>query len=226
MPTIIPRSFWGPRYDDGDIPLSGPALEVFVHHTVTATLSENATQADEVAQMRSLEATGQTRFGHGISYNVLVFPSGRAYQGVSFNRRGAHTDGRNSTTRSICFVGNFEEHQPTQAALETARSIYHSGKGSLWVEDAPLYGHRDLKATACPGRHVYAQLPFLRTPPMEGILSMLSDNEQRELLSKVRDLHGQLHGLQVPMPWKDKKGKNVKYTLRSALSFIAQKVNK
>lgn len=165
---IATRRSWGAQYDDGDLTLTGLALEVFAHHTVTAQLSPDASVEDERAQMRSIEATGHSRFAtpqapnFGISYNVLIFPSGRAHQGVSFNRRGAHTDGRNSTVRSICFVGNYEEHEPTAAQLATAAAIYAEGKGKWWVPTAPLRGHRDLKPTACPGKHVYAQLPAIR----------------------------------------------------------------
>lgn len=160
---IRSRRSWGARYDDGDLTLIGLALEVFAHHSVTTQLSPSASVADEEAEMRELEAIGQSRFGTGISYNALVFPSGRAYQGASWNRRGTHTGGRNSTTRSICFAGNYEVHEPTPAQIATAAAIYAEGQGKWWVASAPLRGHRDLKATACPGRHVYAKLGAIRT---------------------------------------------------------------
>lgn len=162
---IRSRNSWGARYADGDLTLSGLASEVFAHHSVTTQLSPLAPIAQEEAEMRKLEATGQSRFGTGISYNVVIFPSGRAYQGVSFNRRGTHTGGRNSTSRSISFAGNYEQFQPSPAQLATARTIYHEGKGKWWEEGAPLRGHRDVSDTACPGKNVYAKLPLLRTPP-------------------------------------------------------------
>lgn len=163
MVDIASRGSWGARYQDGDMNLSGLAFEVFVHHTVTATLPKDASIDDEREQMRALEAIGQRRFGTGISYNVLIFPSGRAYQGVSFHRRGTHTGGRNSTTRSISFAGNFETNVPSDKALATAAAIYAEGKGKWWQRDAPLFGHRDVSQTACPGRHLYARLGVIRT---------------------------------------------------------------
>lgn len=155
---IYPRSVWNPRYQDGDLNLSGPAYQVSVHHSVTKQLPPTATRAEEHEQMRALESIGQSRFGTGISYNVVVFPSGRAYQGVSFNRRGSHTGGRNSTVRSICFAGNYEANLPTDAQIATAHRIYAEGEGGEWRRDAPMFGHRDVSQTACPGRHVYARL--------------------------------------------------------------------
>lgn len=158
---IATRASWGAQFDDGDQTLFGLALEVFVHHSVTAQLPLTATVAAEQEQMRKLEATGQDRFGHGISYNVVIFPSGRAYQGVSWSRRGAHTGGRNSTARSICFAGNYEIAQPTPAALATAAAIYDEGRGELWRSDAPVRGHRAVSFTDCPGEYLYAQLPVI-----------------------------------------------------------------
>lgn len=160
---IAGRGSWGARYPDGDMNLYGMADEVFVHHTVSALLPVDATVDDEREQMRFLEGVGQARFGTGISYNVIVFPSGRAYQGVSFNRRGTHTGGRNSTTRSISFAGNFEIATPSDRALATAAAIYAEGKGEWWKDTAPLYGHRNVSQTACPGRNLYSRLDLIRT---------------------------------------------------------------
>lgn len=167
MVDIASRGSWGARYPDGDIYLSGLAQEVFIHHTVSALLPKTASAADEREQMRRLEAIGQSRFGTGISYNVIVFPSGRAYQGVSFNRRGTHTGGRNSTARSISFAGNFETATPTDEALAKASEIYHDGKGDWWHSNAPLRGHRDVSQTACPGRNLYSRLGLIRTGAIE-----------------------------------------------------------
>lgn len=155
---IRSRASWGAQYQDGDLDLIGLAVEVFVHHSVTAQLSPDASIAAEAEQMRVLESVGQTRFGTGISYNVVIFPSGRAYRGVSWNRRGTHTGGRNSTVRSICFAGNYEINHPTDAQIATAAAIVAQGRGLWWEQDAPLRGHRDVSQTACPGRHLYARL--------------------------------------------------------------------
>jgi hypothetical protein len=155
---IRSRDSWDARYADGDLTLTGLALEVFVHHSVTAHLSPDASIAAEQEQMRAIEAVGQTRFGTGISYNVVIFPSARAYRGVSWNRRGTHTGGRNSTVRSICFAGNYETNRPTDAQIATAAAILDQGRGLWWRQDAPLLGHRDVSQTACPGRYLYERI--------------------------------------------------------------------
>lgn len=163
---IIPRGSWNPRWDDGEADV-GKAEDVSIHHSATKQLPATTTTAMEAAQMRLLEDIGHGRFSRpdfprtGISYNVNIFPSGRAWQGVSFGRRGTHTDRRNSTVRSICFVGNYEIHEPTTAQLATARAIIAAGRGDTWERSAKVFGHRDIKSTACPGRNVYKHLAFL-----------------------------------------------------------------
>lgn len=163
LPNIASRASWGARHDDGDLNLSGLAHDVFLHHSVTRQLAGTASVAAEREQMRNIEAVGETRFGTGISYNVLIFPSGRPYAGVSWNRRGTHTGGRNSTARSICLAGNYDIYEPTEAQIATARRIYHGGMGRLWRAGAPLYPHRAVKATACPGNHAYDRLDDIRS---------------------------------------------------------------
>lgn len=189
MVDIRSRKSWGARYADGDLTLSGLADEVFAHHTVTTQLSPDASIAAEEAQMRAVEAIGQSRFGTGISYNVIIFPSGRAYQGVSFHRRGTHTGGRNSTARSICFAGNYETNKPTAAQLATAAAIYAEGKGKWWKSSAPLRGHRDVKGTACPGGHIYSQLGAIRA----GQISTVQEDDMSEAAERqIDELHQKL----------------------------------
>lgn len=166
-PAIASRASWGARRPDGDLTLSGLASEVFIHHTVSAHLAPSASVDAERAQVRAVEDVGWRRFGpsHGISYNLLIFPSGRAYQGVSWNRRGAHTGGRNSTSRGIAFVGNYETTRPTDAAILTARRIVAHGRGRWWTNNAAVRGHRAVSATACPGRFVMDRLSEIATAP-------------------------------------------------------------
>jgi hypothetical protein len=165
--SIASRASWGARYPDGDLTLTGLAVEVFVHHSVTAQLSPDASIAAEAEQMRALESVGQSRFGTGISYNVLIFPSGRAYQGVSWN-----------------FAGNYETNQPTPAQISTAAAIYREGKQRWWTQNAPLRGHRDVSQTACPGRNLYARIDDIRTHTEEFLMA-LTDEQQRTLLANT-----------------------------------------
>lgn len=163
---IIPRSEWGARHPDGfrDAPL--PAAEVWLHHSVTVApdlkwidANGDGVDDDERAAMRQLEDIGQSRFGGGISYTWLVMPSGRIYQGHSVDRQGAHTGGRNDIARAVCFVGDYEDRAPTNAQLDATAWLLQHAKAKGWIMSARLNGgHRDLKATACPGAKAYARI--------------------------------------------------------------------
>lgn len=159
---IYSRKEWGARYRDGVADRSKfvGRLDKWAHHTVTTQLGEGASVAQEMAQMRNIEAIGQARFGAGMSYTFLVFPSGRVYQGVSIGRLSYHTgQGRNASSVAICYPGNYETAEPTQAQIDaTADLLRHGVEKKWWTQRKIDGGHRDLKATACPGRHYYSKL--------------------------------------------------------------------
>lgn len=175
------RDSWGARYAAGTGPRPLPTSEAWLHHTATATLPVTATVEQERAEMRKVEAIGQTRFGAGFSYNLAGFPSGRWYVGCGVRRLGSHTAGRNTRALGVVLVGNYDSSPlpaPLRASLpELLRDAHEQG----WI-DAPKFdgGHRDLKATACPGQHAYRELaaincdalgieidlPVLRIPPV------------------------------------------------------------
>jgi peptidoglycan hydrolase-like protein with peptidoglycan-binding domain len=164
LTTIItPRRTWGARHVEGDGLLSGQATGIAIHHTAGGTLSVNASVEAELNQMRLLEQVGQNRFRRGISYHVVIFPSGRAYQGLAFNRRGTHVGGHNTALRGIAFAGNFERYQPTPQALVTAAQVIAQGRGVHWRANASVDEHRRWTATQCAGRNIRPHIPGLRS---------------------------------------------------------------
>lgn len=163
---IITRAAWGAQHADGSGPAPLPAHEWWLHHSVTlapdlAWIDADGDQVDddEERAMRTLETIGEQRFGQGISYTFLIMPSGRAYVGHSMGRLGAHTAGHNAVGRAICLVGNYDTHQPTGAQLDAAAQILVDEHRAARATTHRLTGgHRDLKATACPGRHAHAAI--------------------------------------------------------------------
>lgn len=161
---IYSRAQWGAKYRAGFGDRSGnyPLAEMWTHHSVTAHLSENATVAQEKAQMRILERIGQQRFKGGISYNFVIFPSGRIYMGTGASRIGAHTGGRNSISASVVFAGNYERHKPTAAAESTYAELLVGLEELDVLQRARTNGgHRDAPNhswNACPGDYLHARL--------------------------------------------------------------------
>lgn len=159
IPGLILREDWGARHDDGfaDRPL--PVTEWWLHHSVTVAPDLVPPFTDDDAAVRRLEEIGEDRFGGGISYTVPITPAGRAYEGHSIGRRGAHTKDHNTVAAAICFVGNYEASEPTDAQVRRAAEVLVAARrAGLSTRHTLNGGHRDLKSTACPGRHAYAAI--------------------------------------------------------------------
>lgn len=88
----------------------------------------------------------------GIGYNYFITFDGRIYEGRGRNV-GAHAQGYNTNTLGVCFQGNFDQQQMTDAQVKAgawliAQLIKNEG---LTIND--VIGHRDINATSCPGKN-------------------------------------------------------------------------
>lgn len=156
---IIDRKVWGAAHKDGFYNRKVGRLDKWLHHTVTTQLSVDASEKAERAEMRNLDNIGQSRFGGGVSYTFVVFPSGRIYEGHSINRVGAHTKGRNSISAGIALAGNYEINEVTAEQIAAiAWLMNHGVSKGWWTENKLDGGHRDTKATACPGKNAYVKI--------------------------------------------------------------------
>lgn len=155
---IVTRDDW--QADPASAPkhrMRLPAIEVFVHHSVTPVSSNPG------KDMRVVEAVGLKRFGQ-FSYSYCIHPEGVILEGAGLGR-GAHTRGRNSTSFGVCWLGDYEERPVKMQQVDATRWLvaWLVDQGHLRLS-APLRGHRDVAATACPGRNLYAVLDDLRVP--------------------------------------------------------------
>lgn len=194
MTQIISRKTWGARHNDGFYNRKVGRLDKYAHHSVTTQLDEDATLAEEYREMRKLDDIGQSRFGGGISYTFPIFPSGRIYEGHSVGRVGAHTQGHNSTAVAFCFVGNYETNKLTQAQIDAAAWLLNHGvKQGWWTELKIDGGHRDTKATACPGKHAYAKISSINKLAQSGKITPVAkpkpEKVQEQKSSKGKSIY-------------------------------------
>lgn len=144
-----------------------------VHHTV-AIIDDAPGLGDEIAYMRKLR-TIRPDLGLDVPYSFVVFAQTNpsdciVAEGRGWKRTGAHTAGENSSSYGVAFAGNTNIEPVTPGVLDGYRFI---GRGLRDPAGArPTLGHRDHKATACPGANLYARLPELQPPftanPTEG----------------------------------------------------------
>ncbi len=119
-----------------------------------------------------------TRGWGDIGYNYLIDPNGVIYEGRAGgdNVIGAHFCSRNTGTFGVCVLGNFQSEYPTQAALNSLKSLlaWKAGQRGINPLGATLHsnsglnlnnisGHQDGCSTECPGNNLYSLLPSIRT---------------------------------------------------------------
>ncbi len=176
-PVIYSRAQWGADESkrDGE-PSYFEVHGGFVHHTVNAN---DYKRADVPAIIRSIYAYHtQSRGWSDIGYNFLVDRFGRIwegrYGGVDRAVVGAHTLGYNSYSFAMSAIGNFELVQPPAkmlgafGALMAWKLSLHGVSAASTLQRIgttdfqAINGHRDAASTACPGKHLYAQIPQIR----------------------------------------------------------------
>ncbi len=123
-------------------------VHVFVHHTA----DPGPRKSDVRKYLRSIQRFHMvTRGWSDIAYNYLIDPDGRVWEGRGFGVIGAHTEGRNSRSIGICFMGTFTDKPPTIAAV----TAYWNLLRHLRTRGARILGdhaHGEVYPTQCPGR--------------------------------------------------------------------------
>ena len=138
---------------------------VNIHHTVMP-IGADATVDEIVAYMRRLRTT-RPDLGADVPYSFVVFAQANpadsiVAEGRGWQRTGAHTAGENSSSYGVAFAGNAETEPITPGVLDGIRFV---GRGLVDPFAArPTLGHRDHKATACPGANLYAHMSEIQPP--------------------------------------------------------------
>ena len=96
----------------------------------------------------------------GIGYHFVVRKDGTIEEGRPVDTVGSHAYGENSHTIGIHVCGNFEIGSPTSAQIEKTAMLVATlcADYSLPIDRKHIVGHRELMATACPGRNLFAIL--------------------------------------------------------------------
>lgn len=203
----LERSQWGATQppSGGNMPL--PAEGVTFHHTVTIATDDHDlyATADVAHDARVIEQVGIQRRLGGFPYSFSIHPSGVVVVGAGFTI-GAHTKGSNSTRFGISFIGNLSTSAPTPEALEAASEVL------AWLEETgrlvhgyDVDGHRNHKATECPGNQLYTQLGAIHARALSITNNNNEENEmtpeqEQQLAStarKVDTMEEQVAGLSL-----------------------------
>lgn len=155
---VLPRSVW-----TSEPPIMSRAdpmrvvSRITVHHDGMSPFY--STVQSEAA--RRLEAIRRAHIGQGwadIGYHFAIDPAGRVYACRPVAIQGAHVKDQNPGNLGVMVMGNFEQQAPTAAATATLESFVAAMMRQFRVGVRSVHTHRELSATACPGRSLQQRM--------------------------------------------------------------------
>jgi hypothetical protein len=173
--NLVTRQQWGAR-PPKSVKTIASSEGIFVHYTVTPT------GPDEAAIVRNVQAFHMdTRGWQDIAYSFLVGQSGNVYEGRGWGVAGGHTEGWNSRSHAVCWIGNQET--PSDAALAAIDDVCaeHARRYGGWVK-----AHRDVNSTSCPGDKLAAWVAAGRPTTQEPDVPITAE-EIDQIAGRVRD---------------------------------------
>jgi len=117
-----------------------------------ATIHHTATPPDRPAErVRNIDADHRSRGWDGIGYHLLVAEDGGVFFGRPLDRPGAHVLGENGGNLGIALIGDYSDHAPPEAALESVRRLLAWAFETWGFGPEAVWFHKELAATECPG---------------------------------------------------------------------------
>ncbi|XP_023180088.1 peptidoglycan-recognition protein SB1 [Drosophila hydei] len=156
--TIEPRSSWGAVSARSPSRINGAVEFVIIHHSDNPNGCSTSQQCQRMIKAIQSDHKGRRKFSD-IGYNFIVAGDGKVYEGRGFGLQGSHAPSYNRKSIGIVFIGNFENSAPSSQMLQNAKDLIELAKqGGYLRSDYTLLGHRQTKATACPGTALYNQI--------------------------------------------------------------------
>lgn len=159
---IVSRAQWGARAPKRKHHV-GPQPRLWIHHF--ATEAWHGAKGMRDCQNFHMDGKGWS----DIAYSFVVDDDGTVFEGRGFGVAGGHTQGDNTESHAICFMGNYENREPTEAACVAAAALVRHGREwGFWSDvtgghrDAVASGHSTGSGTACAGRYLQARIDGIR----------------------------------------------------------------
>ncbi|GLV39464.1 Peptidoglycan recognition protein SB1 [Carabus blaptoides fortunei] len=154
-PTIKGRTSWGARNAKKVTRMARAAQYVVIHHTAGNQCANENACATRLKNIQSDHMSGNKNYDD-IGYNFLIDHNGNIYEGRGWGVSGAHAPGYNSKSVGISIIGNYQTSQVSDKAAQAAKDVIACGvsNGKI-ISNYKILGHRQTKATACPGDNLY-----------------------------------------------------------------------
>ncbi|XP_044737984.1 peptidoglycan-recognition protein LB-like isoform X2 [Chrysoperla carnea] len=155
---LVSREEWHAKPPKEVTPMKNPVPYVIIHHSETPKACN--TEAECIRAMQSMQNYHQEiKKWNDIGYNFAVGGDYRAYIGRGWSAVGAHAPNYNSRSIGICVIGNWSKILPPSKQLQTVKDLIQCGVDDGYISnDYILYGHRQVRATDCPGDALYKEI--------------------------------------------------------------------
>lgn len=147
--------------------------KIVLHHTAESEKSKNREGGEKMRAIYQYHT--KTRGWGDIGYNFVIDQNGNIYEGRAGGDKvvGAHAYCSNINTIGVALMGNFMNSSPTPQQVASLAQLLQglsvkynvplSQKSTFHGDYSEnLLGHRDTKATSCPGDNLYKVMPILR----------------------------------------------------------------
>lgn len=138
-----------------------PFSRITIHHQgagVAGTRHENSVVADIDAIFG-----GHRRLGYAdIGYHFVIDYDGRVWEGRSLAYSGAHVAGQNDDNIGILALGNYNRQKPSTATVVSLKGLVAALEKRYSIKPDRLFGHRELGASDCPGKHLFSRVVNMR----------------------------------------------------------------
>ena len=149
---LVRRDAWGAAPPRGKpVSIATPVRDLFLHHSVGP---DGGPETVRAIQRFHQESRGWA----DIAYSWLYSPRDRVfYEGRGPGVQQAAQRGHNSNAHSVCVLGNYDRTIPPSHVVRDLAE-WADWHGSTWGP-ALYLPHRQVSATACPGKYLVAVMP-------------------------------------------------------------------
>ena len=161
---IVSRAAWTPAgLASRNVQAMNGVNKITLHHEggSPVTFTDTRSACARLEQIRQTHT--RDRGWADIGYHYVIDRAGRVYQGRDPRYQGAHVAETNPHNLGVMILGNFEDQRPSDAQVQSLGRFIATLARTYRLPRTAIYTHRELKPTACPGRHLQTHIDTLRT---------------------------------------------------------------
>ena len=139
-----------------------PFARITIHHQ-GAGEAKSRHENSVVADIDAIFG-GHRRIGYAdIGYHFVIDYDGRVWEGRSLAYAGAHVASQNDDNIGILALGNYNRQKPSAATVASLKGLVTALQQHYSIKPDQLFGHRELGASDCPGKHLYTSVVNMRS---------------------------------------------------------------